>query len=142
VANLTPNIDAELSQRAREAALRERTSVNALIRESLERYVDARRRRYEALGAIDALAARAASASAAPWTCDELDSHCASVSSSAPPLGMGDRLQGADEGGARRSRTLSLSESLPHRRRYRDLEVRNPLLSASIKAAPKSLGAQ
>jgi hypothetical protein len=73
MANLTLSIDDELLQRAREAALRERTSVNALVREYLERYVDARRRRYEALDALDALATRSVSASTAPWTRDDVN---------------------------------------------------------------------
>jgi hypothetical protein len=71
MANLTLSIDDELLQRAREAALRERTSVNALVREYLERYVDARRRRYESLDALDAIAARSTSRSASAWTRDE-----------------------------------------------------------------------
>lgn len=71
MANLTLSIDDDLLQRAREAALRERTSVNALVREYLERYVDARRRRYESLDALDAIAARSTSRSAASWTRDE-----------------------------------------------------------------------
>ena len=73
MANLTLSIDDDLLQRAREAALRERTSVNALVREYLERYVDARTRRYEALDALDALASRSTSASAAPWDRDDLN---------------------------------------------------------------------
>jgi plasmid stability protein len=58
MANLTLSLDDELLQKAREAALREHTSVNALVREYLERYVDARSRRMEALDALDALADR------------------------------------------------------------------------------------
>ncbi len=73
MANLTLSIDDDLLQRAREAALRERTSVNALVREYLERYVGARTRRYEALDALDALANRSTSASAAPWNRDDLN---------------------------------------------------------------------
>jgi chemotaxis methyl-accepting protein methylase len=73
MANLTLSIDDELLQRAREAALRERTSVNALVREYLERYVDARRQRYEALDALDALATRTESASTAAWTREDVN---------------------------------------------------------------------
>lgn len=72
MANLTLSLDDELLQKAREAALREHTSVNALVREYLERYVDARSRRMEALDALDALADRADSASRGPWSRDSL----------------------------------------------------------------------
>jgi hypothetical protein len=68
MANLTLTIDDALLQRAREAALRERTSVNALVREYLERYVDARQRRYEALDALDAIAERSSSRTSSTWT--------------------------------------------------------------------------
>ena len=50
-------------QQAREAALRDRTSVNALVREYLTRYVDAKSRRLAALDTLDALASRTASRS-------------------------------------------------------------------------------
>jgi hypothetical protein len=72
MANLTLSIDDVLLQRAREAALRDRTTVNALVREYLIRDVDARHRRFEALDALDAVAAGLQSASTAPWTCEEL----------------------------------------------------------------------
>lgn len=72
MANLTLSLDDELLQKAREAALRERTSVNAVVREYLERYVDARRRRLEALDRLDALAERTASASRGSWTRESL----------------------------------------------------------------------
>jgi len=72
MANLTLSIDDALLQRAREAALRDRTSVNALVREYLTRYADAKRLRFEALDVLDALAASAASRSAQPWTREEL----------------------------------------------------------------------
>jgi plasmid stability protein len=72
MANLTLSLDDELLQKAREAALREHTSVNALVREYLERYVDARSRRMEALDALDALADRTDSASRGPWSRDSL----------------------------------------------------------------------
>jgi hypothetical protein len=73
MANLTLSIDDHLLHRAREAALRERTSVNALVREHLQRYMDARTRRYEARDALDALASRSTSASAVPWSRDDLN---------------------------------------------------------------------
>lgn len=44
MANLTLSLDDALLQKAREAALRENTSVNALVRDYLSRYVDARSR--------------------------------------------------------------------------------------------------
>jgi len=46
--NLTLAIDETLLQRAREAALRENTSVNALVRDFLGRCGEARSRRIEA----------------------------------------------------------------------------------------------
>jgi plasmid stability protein len=72
MANLTLSLDDDLLQKAREAALRDHTSVNALVREYLERYVDARSRRMEALDALDALADRTRSASREPWSRDSL----------------------------------------------------------------------
>jgi len=72
VANLTLSLDDGLLQKAREAALREHTSVNALVREYLVRYVDAKSRRLEALDTLDALAERSESASSAAWTRDSL----------------------------------------------------------------------
>ncbi|HRQ66490.1 MAG TPA: DUF6364 family protein [Xanthomonadaceae bacterium] len=56
MANLTLSLDDELLQKAREAALREHTSVNALVREYLKGYVNARARRLRALDALDAVA--------------------------------------------------------------------------------------
>jgi plasmid stability protein len=72
MANLTLSLDDDLLQKAREAALREHTSVNALVREYLERYVDARSRRMEALDALDELADRTRSTSRGPWSRDSL----------------------------------------------------------------------
>ena len=63
MANLTLAIDDALLQRAREAALRENTTVNALVREFLGRYVHARSRRLEALHRFEAVAAGSPSAS-------------------------------------------------------------------------------
>lgn len=73
MANLTLSLDADLLQKAREAALRDRTSVNHLVRDYLVRYVDAKSRRFEALDALDALAERSTARSdGGSWTRDEL----------------------------------------------------------------------
>jgi hypothetical protein len=72
MANLTLAIDDALLQRAREAALREHTTVNALVREFLVGYVQARSRRLEALDRFEAVATSSQSASRAPWARDEL----------------------------------------------------------------------
>lgn len=72
MANLTLSLDESLLQQAREAALRDHTSVNALVREYLSRYVDAKRRRFEALDALDAIAARSDSRSDQNWPRDAL----------------------------------------------------------------------
>ncbi|MDX2300526.1 MAG: DUF6364 family protein [Xanthomonadaceae bacterium] len=72
MANLTLTLDDGLLQKAREAALREHTSVNALVREYLTRYVDAKSRRLEAMDRLDALAERSASTSIEPWTRESL----------------------------------------------------------------------
>jgi hypothetical protein len=68
MANLTLSLDDGLLQKAREAALRDNTSVNALVREYLSRYVDARSRRLQALDAFDAVADRSCSVSQGPWS--------------------------------------------------------------------------
>lgn len=72
MANLTLSLDDELLQKAREAALREHTSVNALVREYLKAYVSARARRLRALDAFEALAERSGSSSEQPWTRESL----------------------------------------------------------------------
>lgn len=72
MANLTLSLDADLLQKAREAALREHTSVNALVREYLEQYVNIRERRLRALDALDAIADRTNSASDEPWSRESL----------------------------------------------------------------------
>lgn len=72
MANLTLSLDDEILQKAREAALREHTSVNALVRDYLTRYVDAKSRRLEAINAIDQLARRNKSRSTEAWSRDEL----------------------------------------------------------------------
>lgn len=68
MANLTLSVDADLLQKAREAALREHTSVNAAVREFLVRYVDNRSRRLEAIDTLDAVAARHRSRSTGSWS--------------------------------------------------------------------------
>ena len=85
MSNLTLSIDDEILQRAREAALRDRTSVNALVRDYLTRYADSKRRRFEALDALDALAAGTASRSETRWSRDELHERPDRASSSAAP---------------------------------------------------------
>lgn len=72
MANLTLSLDDGLLHKAREAALREHTSVNALVREYLIRYVDAKSRRLEALHTLDALAERSVSTSDEAWTRESL----------------------------------------------------------------------
>lgn len=72
MANLTLCLDDGLLQKAREAVLRERTSVNALVREYLIRYVDAKQRRLEALDVLDKLSERSTSRSVTAWTRESL----------------------------------------------------------------------
>ena len=72
MANLTLAIDDSLLKQAREAALQQNTSVNALVRDFLERYVDAKSRRLEALARFEQIAASASSASDQPWSRDSL----------------------------------------------------------------------
>ena len=72
MANLTLSLDDALLQKAREAALRENTSVNALVRDYLSRYVDARSRRLQALDAFDGVADRCTSSSQSPWSRESL----------------------------------------------------------------------
>ncbi len=72
MANLTLSVDDELLQKAREAAVREHTSVNALVREYLTQYVNARERRLRALDALDAVAERTGSASKGRWSRESL----------------------------------------------------------------------
>jgi len=72
MANLTLSLDDALLQRAREAALRENTSVNALVRDYLSRYVDARSRRLQVLDAFDVVADRSNSSSQTPWSRESL----------------------------------------------------------------------
>ena len=63
-------------QRAREAALRENTSVNALVRDFLGRYVEARCRRIEALDRFEAVARGSHCASQAAWSRESLHERC------------------------------------------------------------------
>ncbi|WP_411872571.1 DUF6364 family protein [Vulcanococcus limneticus] len=76
MANLTLAIDESLLQRAREAALRENTSVNALVRDFLGRYVEARSRRIEALEQFEAVARGSHSASQEAWSRESLHERC------------------------------------------------------------------
>ena len=73
MANLTLSLDDSLLQEAREAALHEHTSVNAMVRDFLTRYVGSKQRRLEALDTLDAIAARSASRSDQSWSRE--DSH-------------------------------------------------------------------
>ncbi|MBM5816785.1 MAG: hypothetical protein FJ083_09435 [Cyanobacteria bacterium K_Offshore_surface_m2_239] len=72
MANLTLSLDDALLRRAREAALRENTSVNSLVREFLSRYMQSRSRRLKALEAFEAVASASQSASQAPWCRESL----------------------------------------------------------------------
>ena len=75
MSNLTVAIDDALLQRAQEAAIRENTSVNALVRDFLSRYVDARSQRLKALERFESVAAVAAasgSRSQEPWNRESL----------------------------------------------------------------------
>jgi len=72
MANLTLSLDDALLQKAREAALRDHTSVNALVREYLSRYVDARSRRLQAMDEFDVVADRSSSTSPGPWSRESL----------------------------------------------------------------------
>lgn len=72
MANLTLSLDDELLQQAREAAVRDRTSVNALVRDFLTGYVQNQTRRLAAIDALDPLAERRHRVSVEPWTRDEL----------------------------------------------------------------------
>jgi hypothetical protein len=76
MANLTLAIDESLLQRAREAALRENTSVNALVRDFLGRYVEARSRRIEALDRFEAVARSSHRASQEAWSRESLQERC------------------------------------------------------------------
>ena len=70
--NVTLSIDDDVLQRAREAALRERTSVNALVREFLRNYADCRSRRLQALDTLDAVAQMGEGRDVQTWSREEL----------------------------------------------------------------------
>lgn len=72
MANLTLSLDDAILQQAREAALREHTSVNAVVREFLTHYAQTRERRLQALDALDELASRTHSRSARGWSRETL----------------------------------------------------------------------
>ncbi|MBS0589338.1 MAG: hypothetical protein JSR65_01715 [Proteobacteria bacterium] len=72
MANLTLSVDDVVLQKAREAALRERTSVNALVRDDLIQYVDVRSRRLDALDALDTVVRRSKSRRSGAWSRAEL----------------------------------------------------------------------
>lgn len=73
MANLTISIDEEILKKARMRALEQGTSVNAILRQHLERYVGADNQYRQATNAILAIAKRSKAASKGRrWTRDEL----------------------------------------------------------------------
>ena len=74
--NLTLAIVESLLQRTREVALRVKTSVNALVRDFLGRYVEARSRRIEALDQFEAVACGSHTASQEAWSRESLHQRC------------------------------------------------------------------
>ena len=77
MANLTLTIDDDLLQKARERAVSEKTSVNAIVREYLIRYVEeqeaARRQRAElAIAKMDEIAKTLVFTGDIDWTRDDL----------------------------------------------------------------------
>ena len=77
MANLTVTIEDDLLQKARERAVAEKTSVNALVREYLTRYVEeqeAARRAHakRVLAAMDDIATRLNLGGEITWTRDDL----------------------------------------------------------------------
>jgi len=74
--DLTLAIDESLLQRTREVALRVKTSVNALVRDFLGRYVEARSRRIEALDQFEAVACGRHTASQEAWSRESLHERC------------------------------------------------------------------
>lgn len=74
--NLTLAIVESLLQRTREVALRVKTSVNALVRDFLGRYVEARSRRIEALDQFEAVACGSHTASQEAWSRESLHERC------------------------------------------------------------------
>ncbi len=76
MANLTIAVDDELLKRARVKAIEEGTSVNALLRERLEEYVDARERQRVAIRELLESARRSTGGSGGrKWTRAELYEH-------------------------------------------------------------------
>lgn len=72
MANLTLSLDDAILQKAREAAVREHTSVNALVRDFLTHYAGTRERRLAALDTLDTLAAHTKSRSTRAWSREQL----------------------------------------------------------------------
>lgn len=72
MANLTLVVDDELLQAARVRALREGTSVNALVRTWLEDWLNAEAAHAQATDDLLSLAAAHRAGVSAPWTRDEL----------------------------------------------------------------------
>lgn len=70
--NLTLSVDSAILQKAREIAVREQTSVNAVVREFLHQYVEGRSRQLEALDALDELAEHSDSRSSGRWSRESL----------------------------------------------------------------------
>lgn len=72
MANVTLSVDDDVLQKAWEAALREHTSVNALVREYLIRYTEACSRRVEALDTLSELAQHNPSQGSGQWSRESL----------------------------------------------------------------------
>lgn len=73
MANLTIAVDDELLKRARVKAIEEGTSVNAVLRERLEEYVDAGERQRRALDALlDSARKSTAGSGGRKWKREEL----------------------------------------------------------------------
>ena len=70
--NLTITVEDELLKRARIRALEENTSVNAVLRKYLERYVDTTRQRRAVARLLHLSQTARAKRGAARWTRDEL----------------------------------------------------------------------
>jgi plasmid stability protein len=67
MSNLTLNLDEEVLRRARIRALEQGTSVNALVREWLERYADAGRQRDTTQDIVDLLSTGGANRGSDSW---------------------------------------------------------------------------
>lgn len=66
------SLDESLPRKAREAALRDNTSVNALVREYLSRYQEARSRQLMTLEGFDAVVDHSNGTHPAPWNRESL----------------------------------------------------------------------